>query len=593
MALKINQSVLNEALAREEAGDVAGAWAVLSAAGDLYAANARDIIDEINNPISIFAKIVQVHWDRVAPGARQTVFSGVGLQHLTQYLDYIRDAPNGTDNGEQLYSLPNTEQIEASYRLAVKQHGLPALTAVDSLFSVMDWNLERSSEPQYVLARMAGAEDITWAQMLEPELETGRLVYDSRVFLRDNIEPYKETFQTMTALLLRANEQGDASFVLAAVQLFNMLIGTLGDVLPQMLGMEEPQAIALTAGLMLSIDDGMTESRMMRILDSLSLGDSNGAMGDIRDLEWLTRNIHQALLGTDPGPFGNNKEALFATATNLIASLTGNNAQNYELTELLDLSTEALVNVAEQETVLGRAYRYALVNLQPFAILQTTGEQTAPDAMNEDYNLDQFTQQYLEDRALFLGKLNTFYLTDASVNADRIIEFQDVETNQLIMTQCAGDHISQRYYFGDEEANNYTGGGDDDHLYGGDGNDTLSGVAGDDYLEGNEGTDTLSGGVGDDALYGQEGEDVIRGGNDRDLLVGGVGQDHLYGGSENDNLYGDNRYFDEELNRYVLVDDKESDRLEGDAGDDLYYAGAGDIKVWVSYSSVMRRQQDL
>jgi Ca2+-binding RTX toxin-like protein len=75
-----------------------------------------------------------------------------------------------------------------------------------------------------------------------------------------------------------------------------------------------------------------------------------------------------------------------------------------------------------------------------------------------------------------------------------------------------------------------------------------------------------------------------------------VGQDHLYGGSENDNLYGDNRYFDEELNRYVLVDDKESDRLEGGAGDDLYYAGAGDIKVWVSYSSyssVMRRQQDL
>ena len=179
MALKVTQSVFDEATALKDAGDVAGAWGVLSAAGDLYATNARDIIYEINNPVSIFAKIVQVHWDRVAPGARQSVFTSVGLQHLTQYLDNIQDEQSGTNsNGEQLYLLPDTEQIEASYRLAVTQHGLPALTAVDSLFSVMDWNFERNNEPQYALARLAGAEDVTWAQMLNPELESSRIVYD-------------------------------------------------------------------------------------------------------------------------------------------------------------------------------------------------------------------------------------------------------------------------------------------------------------------------------------------------------------------------------------------------------------------------------
>ncbi|MEW8321233.1 MAG: hypothetical protein AB2606_01195 [Candidatus Thiodiazotropha taylori] len=150
MALTITQAVLDEANSLMTLGDVAGAWNVLSEAGDLYASNARDIIEEINNPVSIFAKIVQVHRDRVAPGARQTVFFSVGLQHLSQYLEETEDRLHGINgDGEQLYLLPNTEQIEASYRLAVTQHGLPALTAVDSLFSVMGWNLKFRRTTKY------------------------------------------------------------------------------------------------------------------------------------------------------------------------------------------------------------------------------------------------------------------------------------------------------------------------------------------------------------------------------------------------------------------------------------------------------------
>jgi hypothetical protein len=143
MALRISETTLRLAEEASDAGDIAGAWNILSAAGDRYAGNARDIIAEINNPISVFAKIVQVHWDRVAPGARQSVFMDVGAQHLRQYLEETRKVQSGVDQEteELLYLLPDTEQIEYSYRRAVMFHGLPALTAVDSMFSVLDWNL--------------------------------------------------------------------------------------------------------------------------------------------------------------------------------------------------------------------------------------------------------------------------------------------------------------------------------------------------------------------------------------------------------------------------------------------------------------------
>ncbi|MEJ2622402.1 MAG: calcium-binding protein, partial [Candidatus Thiodiazotropha sp.] len=444
------------------------------------------------------------------------------------------------------------------------------------MFSLIDRYLETSNEFPYAQIRGAGVVDMTWAKMLNPELEAARIRFDSDVFLNDNIEPIAETLLTVAQLFINAGNEADYGYIQAAEALFDLLKDAFGDLEPQFLGLEDPQAISLSAALMVAVDAGMTDEKMTRLLDAASLGGTDGVLGQIRNLEWITRNLQKAMTGTDPGEF-TDQEALYQAATNLLNSFSANASANNQLIDLSQLTADEIESTATQNTILGRAYRYAMVNLQPFAILQNSGEQVAPDARSEDYDLDKFSQQYLEDRALFLNTLNRFYLTDASVNANRIIEFQDVETDQLIMTQCAGDHISQRYYFGDDQANNYAGGADNDHLYGGDGNDSLSGAAGDDYLEGNEGIDSLLGGDGDDALYGGEGIDVIRGGNDRDLLVGGVGQDHLYGGSENDNLYGDNRYFDDELNRYVLVDDKVSDRLEGGAGDDLYYAGAGDI----------------
>jgi Ca2+-binding RTX toxin-like protein len=60
---------------------------------------------------------------------------------------------------------------------------------------------------------------------------------------------------------------------------------------------------------------------------------------------------------------------------------------------------------------------------------------------------------------------------------------------------------------------------------GGGGDDTLTGGSGNDYLRGDAGDDTLSGGAGRDTLIGGDGDDVLTGGAGNDTLFGGDGAD--------------------------------------------------------------------
>ncbi len=64
-----------------------------------------------------------------------------------------------------------------------------------------------------------------------------------------------------------------------------------------------------------------------------------------------------------------------------------------------------------------------------------------------------------------------------------------------------------------------------DFLYGGTGNDSLTGLGADDFLFGQEGADRLSGGAGIDYLYGGDGADHLDGGLGKDVLYGGAGDD--------------------------------------------------------------------
>jgi Ca2+-binding RTX toxin-like protein len=77
-----------------------------------------------------------------------------------------------------------------------------------------------------------------------------------------------------------------------------------------------------------------------------------------------------------------------------------------------------------------------------------------------------------------------------------------------------------------------------ENVYGGSGNDTLTGDANDNLLYGSAGNDTISGGGGSDMLLGGSGDDVLVGGHGQSLLIGGMGSDTLIAGDQGDILIG-------------------------------------------------------
>jgi hypothetical protein len=78
----------------------------------------------------------------------------------------------------------------------------------------------------------------------------------------------------------------------------------------------------------------------------------------------------------------------------------------------------------------------------------------------------------------------------------------------------------------------------DAEVYGGAGNDLISGGSGDDRIFGEDGLDILFGHSGDDRLDGGAGDDFLFGGAGDDVLLGGPGDDWLFGGPGADVLDG-------------------------------------------------------
>ncbi|WP_447859842.1 calcium-binding protein [Nitrospira calida] len=169
------------------------------------------------------------------------------------------------------------------------------------------------------------------------------------------------------------------------------------------------------------------------------------------------------------------------------------------------------------------AYRYALKELNPFAVIGVDysrfNQNGALDLFDELLGTGALTQQYLEDRALFLAEklaLNQGDL-DKSPNG---IHFKDVASKYEIQTTSLFSIDDRQFLFGGDDSDALQGEGKDDHLFGGDGHDVLIGQGGTDYLEGGAGHDILVGGAGDDELRGGTGFDTY-------LYTSGDGLDRI------------------------------------------------------------------
>lgn len=106
-------------------------------------------------------------------------------------------------------------------------------------------------------------------------------------------------------------------------------------------------------------------------------------------------------------------------------------------------------------------------------------------------------------------------------------------------------------------------------LYGGDGDDTLTGGAGQNLLRGEAGDDSLVGGGAFDDLHGNMGDDTLMGGGGGDWVVGGQGADSLFGQAGDDAVLGN-------LGGDTVNGGAGNDVVRGGQGNDMVVGGYGD-----------------
>ncbi|CCK80811.1 hemolysin-type lysine-binding protein [Desulfobacula toluolica] len=279
-----------------------------------------------------------------------------------------------------------------------------------------------------------------------------------------------------------------------------------------------------------------------------------------------------------------------------------------------------------QSQASDQAHLFSLRALNPFAII---GANYSIVNENGELDIDNYSDKYIEDRSTFL-----YYLAhpdEKLPSGEDTIQFTDkrLGINTTAWKSGIGVDLTIRdYFWGTEVRDEFGSNGNtgDDHLYGMGGNDTLKGYGGEDYIEGGEGQDTMYGGGDKDTFYiqgedddydifnggdhnedtilGSEGNDTIRvhdfsgentveiidgrGGEnviagtgmvdtidmsgtaliDIDRIEGGDGADTIKGCLADDTIYGGSK---------DQIEDNAVDQLEGGAGNDIYYAGTGDV----------------
>lgn len=214
------------------------------------------------------------------------------------------------------------------------------------------------------------------------------------------------------------------------------------------------------------------------------------------------------------------------------------------------------------------------------------------DVINGGHGQDYMSGQAGRDSVTYSGRTeNIFADLDGAPNDDGAL--------------FEGDTIAAdvEVLFGGDGNDTLTGNGGDNQLGGYGGHDTLRGLGGDDYLAGHGGNDTLDGGGGADELSGGDDYDTVTYagrlvsvtadldgvtgddgalfegdsiGDDVENLIGGEGADVLSGNSNSNRLTGGNG--DDVLNGL-----DGADILDGGLGDDIMNGGTGNDTV--DYSS--------
>jgi Ca2+-binding RTX toxin-like protein len=182
------------------------------------------------------------------------------------------------------------------------------------------------------------------------------------------------------------------------------------------------------------------------------------------------------------------------------------------------------------------------------------------------------------DDQIFGGDGDDFVLTDGGKDTviagdgnDWVNSYFNKTVDWFYYTYAGGIQI-----FGGNGNDTLTGTTDDDRIFGESGKDNLTGLAGNDYLDGGGGNDKLSGWAGNDSLIGGEGNDELNGNEDNDTLDGGDGNDNLNGGDGNDQITGG-------VGNDVITTGDGTDTVYGGDGDDWVNSYFNKTTEWFYY----------
>ena len=289
-----------------------------------------------------------------------------------------------------------------------------------------------------------------------------------------------------------------------------------------------------TRGIGLLFTSGLAESDSLEKFVE-SLAKLYGA-----DISTATRDGHIPL-GLTGGSFGNltNRNAFF-DAIKLIWQRIGTSPGG-SFRFFAGASQDDLASLAKQDNDVGLAYRYALVEGDPYAVVEDRGFYS-DKKYADDKRLDLYavgaggllTNQYLDDRAAFTVR-KTYYnnqnarydLVTTSSNPgnrgdsiakdydDENVTWEDRASGILVRRKAANAQTAYRL-FGASGADALVGGTGADRAYGGLGSDLLQGGKGNDYLEGGVGMDlyihTGANGANDgaDEIRDVDGKGLIR-----------------------------------------------------------------------------------
>jgi len=255
----------------------------------------------------------------------------------------------------------------------------------------------------------------------------------------------------------------------------------------------------------------------------------------------------------------NIREAIYVDA-DVASPVLKSEYQGLSISGITSQSSQDLLTLS-RDPDRGLAFRYALVNLNPFVIegLSAQADSELYAAHNENERLEiydpatnpdgQLTERYLEDRAAFLSLLIKSNLEDdPSLDIDFGNEALNVKYNEAVFIDkgqgieiANGVSLLSSLLFEQKQ-----------YIFGRDVEDEF---------------ETLTGGEKDDALFGQKGNNI---------LIGGAGADYLEGGAGNDVLF----HFNQAIGDDNLPDKTgPHDQLVGGKGFDIYYAGYGDVII--------------